>query len=84
MVDFGGWHMPVEYAGIVAEHKAVRSAVGLFDVSHMGEIVIRGPQSVDLIDSLCSNRAAALRDGQAQYSGLLNPQGGFVDDLLVR
>ncbi len=83
MVDFGGWHMPVEYDGIVAEHNAVRSSVGLFDVSHMGEIVIRGPQSVDLIDSLCSNRAADLQDGQAQYSGLLNPQGGFVDDLLV-
>ncbi len=83
MVDFGGWHMPVEYDGIVAEHNAVRSGVGLFDVSHMGEIVIRGPQSVDLIDSLCSNRAADLQDGQAQYSGLLNPQGGFVDDLLV-
>ena len=83
MVDFGGWHMPVEYDGIVSEHKAVRSGVGLFDVSHMGEIVIRGPQSVDLIDSLCSNRAADLQDGQAQYSGLLNPQGGFVDDLLV-
>ena len=83
MVDFGGWHMPVEYEGIVAEHNAVRSGVGLFDVSHMGEIVIRGPQSVDLIDSLCSNHAADLQDGQAQYSGLLNPQGGFVDDLLI-
>ena len=83
MVDFGGWHMPVEYDGIVTEHNAVRSGVGLFDVSHMGEIVVRGPQSVDLIDSLCSNRAADLQDGQAHYSGLLNPQGGFVDDLLV-
>lgn len=83
MVDFGGWDMPVEYAGIVAEHQAVRTAVGLFDVSHMGELEIRGPQSVDLIDSLCSNRAANLKDGQAQYSGLLNPDGGFVDDLLV-
>ena len=83
MVDFGGWDMPVEYDGIVAEHKAVRSGVGLFDVSHMGEIEVRGPQSVELIDSLCSNRAASLRDGQAQYSGLLNPRGGFVDDLLV-
>lgn len=83
MVDFGGWDMPVEYAGIVAEHRAVRTAVGLFDVSHMGELEIRGPQSVDLIDSLCSNRAANLKDGQAQYSGLLNPDGGFVDDLLV-
>ncbi len=83
MVDFGGWDMPVEYSGIVGEHNAVRSGVGLFDVSHMGELEIRGPQSTDLIDSLCSNRAAGLRDGQVQYSGLLNPDGGFVDDLLV-
>ncbi len=83
MVDFGGWDMPVEYSGIVAEHLAVRHRVGLFDVSHMGEIEIRGPQAVDLIDSLCSNRAAALKDGQAQYSALLYPNGGFVDDLLV-
>lgn len=83
MVNFGGWDMPVEYRGIVAEHRAVRTGVGLFDVSHMGEIAVRGPQSVDLIDSLCSNRAASLRDGQAQYTGLLNPQGGFVDDLIV-
>ena len=83
MIDFGGWEMPVSYRGIVAEHNAVRSGVGLFDVSHMGEIEVMGPQSVDLIDSVCSNRAKSLRDGQAQYSGLLNPQGGFVDDLLV-
>ena len=83
MIEFGGWDMPVLYGGIVAEHKAVRTGVGVFDVSHMGEIEIRGPQSVDLIDSVCSNRAAALRDGQAQYSGLLNHEGGFVDDLLV-
>ncbi len=83
MIDFGGWDMPVMYSGIVAEHKAVRTGVGVFDVSHMGEIEIRGPQSVDLIDAVCSNRAAALQDGQAQYSGLLNERGGFVDDLLV-
>ena len=83
MVDFGGWHMPVEYAGIVSEHEAVRTRVGLFDVSHMGEIEIRGPRAAELIDALCSNRAASLRDGQAQYTGLLNERGGFVDDLLV-
>ena len=83
MIDFAGWDMPVFYSSIIAEHKAVRTGVGLFDVSHMGEIEIRGPESVDLIDSLCSNRAASLREGQAQYSGLLNHQGGFVDDLLV-
>ena len=83
MIDFGGWDMPVSYSGIIAEHRAVRTAVGLFDVSHMGEIEVDGPQAVDLIDSICSNRAASLRDGQAQYSGLLNPRGGFVDDVLV-
>ena len=83
MIDFGGWEMPVEFTGIVAEHRAVRTGVGVFDVSHMGEIEIHGPQAVDLIDSLCCNRAASLRDGQAQYTGLLNARGGFVDDLLV-
>ena len=83
MAAFGGWHMPIQYSGIVLEHMAVRTSVGLFDVSHMGEIEISGPQAVKLIDSVCSNRAASLKDGQAQYSGLLNPQGGFVDDLLV-
>ena len=83
MIDFGGWDMPVEYAGIIAEHRAVRTGVGLFDISHMGEIEIQGPQSIELVDSLCSNRAASLQDGQAQYSALLNPQGGFVDDLIV-
>ncbi len=83
MVGFGGWDMPVQYAGIVAEHNAVRRSVGLFDVSHMGEIEIRGPQAVDLIDAICCNKAANLRDGQAQYSGLMNDEGGFVDDLLV-
>ncbi len=83
MVDFGGWDMPVEYSGLVAEHLAVRSGVGLFDISHMGEIEVRGTQAVDLIDALCSNRATNLKDGQAQYSGLMLPNGGFVDDLLV-
>jgi aminomethyltransferase len=83
MVDFGGWDMPVEYSGIIAEHKAVRQAVGLFDVSHMGEIEIAGPQALDLVELAASNRAASLKDGQAQYSGLLNERGGFIDDLLV-
>ncbi len=83
MIDFGGWEMPVQYGGLVAEHKAVRSAVGLFDVSHMGEIEIRGPQSADLVDLVCCNHAAALSVGQAQYSGLLHHAGGFLDDLLV-
>ncbi len=83
MVDFGGWDMPVEYSGIIDEHLAVRKAVGLFDVSHMGEIEIRGPQALALIDRVTPNAAARLADGQAQYSALLYPQGTFVDDILV-
>ncbi len=83
MVDFGGWDMPVQYAGLVAEHQAVRSSVGLFDVSHMGQIEIRGPQALDLVEIVTSNRVASLANGQAQYSGLLNERGGFIDDILV-
>ncbi len=83
MVDFGGWHMPVQYSGILDEHNAVRTAVGLFDVSHMGEIEIRGPQAQELVDFVSTNNAAKLKIGQAQYSGLLYEHGGFVDDILV-
>jgi len=83
MVDFGGWEMPVEYSGIIAEHQAVRTAAGLFDVSHMGEIEVRGPQALDLVERLTSNQASRLEDGQAQYTGLLYPQGTFVDDMIV-
>ncbi len=83
MVDFGGWDMPVQYKGILDEHKAVRTAVGLFDVSHMGEIVIEGPQALDLVNWISSNDAAKLKDGQVHYSGLLYEHGGFVDDILV-
>jgi len=83
MVDFGGWDMPVEYSGIIAEHLAVRTAAGLFDVSHMGEIEVRGPRALDLVQKVTSNNAARLAVGQAQYSGLLTEQGTFVDDLLV-
>lgn len=84
MIDFGGWDMPVQYtAGTIEEHMTVRSAVGLFDVSHMGEIEIRGPQALDLIQRLTSNDAGKLDDGQAQYSGLTYPNGAFVDDILV-
>ncbi|MBY0373296.1 MAG: glycine cleavage system aminomethyltransferase GcvT [Bryobacteraceae bacterium] len=83
MVDFGGWDMPVQYSGILDEHHAVRQAVGLFDVSHMGEIVIRGPQALDLVDHISSNWAAKLNIGQAHYSGLLYDTGCFVDDILV-
>jgi glycine cleavage system T protein (aminomethyltransferase) len=83
MVDFSGWEMPIEYSGIVSEHLAVRTAAGLFDVSHMGEIEVRGPAALDLVQYVTSNDAANLSDGRAQYSGLLTPEGTFVDDLLV-
>jgi len=83
MVDFGGWDMPVEYSGITAEHMAVRTAVGLFDVSHMGDIQFRGPGSLAAIQALSMNDASKLSAGQAQYSAMLYPQGTFVDDVLV-
>lgn len=87
MVDFGGWDMPVEYpgngGGLIAEHMAVRTGVGLFDVSHMGEIQFRGPGSLAAVQRITMNDASRLRDGQAHYSALLTPQGTFVDDILV-
>jgi aminomethyltransferase len=83
MVDFGGWEMPVQYSGIIDEHHAVRKAAGLFDVSHMGEFEVRGPEALKLVDYATTNAAARLKDGQAQYSGLLYEHGGFADDILV-
>src|SRR5499427_3168550 len=83
MVSFAGWEMPVEYSGIVAEHLAVRERAGLFDVSHMGEIEIAGKDALAAVQRISSNDASKLQVGQAQYSGLLTPQGTFVDDLLV-
>jgi len=87
MVDFGGWDMPVEYpdagGGVIAEHMAVRTGVGLFDVSHMGEIQFRGPGSLAAIQHITMNDASRLKDGQAHYSALLTPEGTFVDDILV-
>ena len=87
MVDFGGWDMPVEYpcpgGGLIAEHVAVRTAVGLFDVSHMGEIQFRGSGSLAAVQHITMNDAAKLKDGQAHYTALLTPQGTFVDDILV-
>lgn len=83
MVDFAGWYMPVEYAGLRAEHLNVRTNVGLFDVSHMGEVRIRGPQSLATVEWLTSNYAGRLENGQAQYSLLTNAEGGLVDDLIV-
>src|SRR5260370_11111146 len=82
MVDFGGWDMPVQYSGIIDEHNAVRTAVGVFDVSHMGEIEVRGPEAAKLVDYVTTNAVAKLKLGQAHYSGLLYEHGGFVDDIL--
>jgi aminomethyltransferase len=83
MVPFAGWDMPVEYSGIVSEHMAVRERAGLFDVSHMGEIEIAGKDALAAVQRISSNDASKLAVGQAQYSGLLTPEGTFVDDLLV-
>ena len=87
MVDFGGWDMPVEYpcpgGGLIAEHMAVRTGVGLFDVSHMGEIQFRGPGALEAVQYITMNDASRLKDGQAHYSALLTPRGTFVDDILV-
>jgi aminomethyltransferase len=83
MVDFGGWDMPVQYAGILEEHHAVRRRVGLFDVSHMGEIEIRGPAAGVLVNHVATNDVSRLKVGQAHYSALLYEHGGFVDDILV-
>jgi aminomethyltransferase len=83
MVDFGGWHMPVQYSGILAEHKAVREDVGIFDVSHMGEIDFHGPGALAAIQKLISNDASKLADGQALYTVTCRPSGGIVDDCIV-
>ena len=83
MVDFSGWDMPVEYSGIIDEHLAVRRSVGLFDVSHLGEVEVRSPHALELVEHVTSNHAARLQDGQAHYSALLYPSGTFVDDILV-
>jgi aminomethyltransferase len=91
MVDFGGWDMPVEYpvtgdglcVGLLGEHMAVRTGVGLFDVSHMGEIQFRGPGALAAVQHITMNDASKLADGQAHYSALLAPSGAFVDDILV-
>src|SRR6202021_3011138 len=83
MVDFGGWDMPVDCCGLTAEHIAVRTAVGVFDVSHMGDIQLRGPGSLAAVQKLCMNDASKLQVGQAHYSAMLYPNGTFVDDVVV-
>jgi aminomethyltransferase len=86
MVEFNGWDMPVEYpsaGGIIVEHNAVRNGVGIFDVSHMGDIRLRGPEALAAVQHISMNDASRLAIGQAQYSALLYPQGTFVDDVIV-
>jgi aminomethyltransferase len=86
MVEFNGWDMPVEYpsaGGIIAEHNAVRTGVGIFDVSHMGDIRLAGPEALAAVQHITMNDAVRLATGQAQYSALLYPQGTFVDDVIV-
>jgi len=86
MVEFNGWDMPVEYpsaGGIIAEHNAVRSGVGIFDVSHMGDIRLQGPEALAAVQHISMNDASRLAIGQAQYSAMLYPQGTFVDDVIV-
>jgi aminomethyltransferase len=83
MVPFAGYNMPVQYAGINAEHETVRKAVGVFDVSHMGEFILKGDKALDLIQRVTSNDASKLYNGKVQYSCLPNKDGGIVDDLLV-
>src|ERR1035438_2058177 len=83
MVPFAGYNMPVQYAGINAEHETVRNGVGVFDVSHMGEFILKGENALDLVQRVTSNDASKLTVGKVQYSCLPNETGGIVDDLLV-
>lgn len=83
IVDFGGWAMPVQYSGIIEEHNAVRNQAGLFDVSHMGEILIKGSNSLDFLQRLVTNNVAKMIVGQCQYNLMCYPSGGVVDDLLI-
>lgn len=83
VIDFGGWEMPVQYTGILEEHRAVRQAAGLFDLCHMGEFRVTGPQALDFVQMMTTNDAGVLEAGQVQYSMFCRPDGGIVDDILV-
>ena len=83
MVDFGGFNMPIQYSGISIEHNAVRNDVGIFDVSHMGEFILDGNDSLNFLENVCSNNIGKIEIGRAQYNCFLNPNGGIVDDLIV-
>jgi aminomethyltransferase len=83
MVPFAGWEMPVQYAGVIPEHRAVRTDAGVFDVSHMGELEVKGPHALDLLQHALSNDLERLAPGEAQYTLLTNEEGGIIDDLIV-
>src|ERR1700757_3605424 len=83
IVEFGGWEMPVQYSGILEEHRAVRERAGIFDVSHMGELEFKGPGALAALQSLTPNDISKLADGRCQYSAFLTERGTYVDDLLV-
>jgi aminomethyltransferase len=83
MVEFAGWDMPVQYAGVLEEHAAVRERCGVFDVSHMGEVTLEGPRALEAAQRLVTNDLSKCRDGQAQYSALCNEAGGVIDDIIV-
>ncbi len=83
MFDFGGWDLPVQFSGILEEHKAVRERAGLFDVSHMGEVTVTGADALRLLQETTCNDVSKMQDGWCQYNGLLYPTGGFVDDVLI-
>ncbi|MBP6396584.1 MAG: glycine cleavage system aminomethyltransferase GcvT [Saprospiraceae bacterium] len=83
MAEFAGYNMPISYSGIIEEHQGVRKRVGVFDVSHMGEFIVKGKQALDLVQAISSNDASKLNPGDAQYSCLPNDKGGIVDDMLV-
>src|SRR6186997_2508229 len=83
LVPFAGWEMPVQYDGVIPEHRAVRTDAGVFDVSHMGEIEVEGPRALELLQVMLSNDASKIEEGEAQYTLLTNEQGGIIDDLIV-
>src|SRR6187551_2701199 len=83
MVPFAGWEMPVQYDGVIPEHKAVRTDAGVFDVSHMGELDVEGPRATAFLQAMLSNDLVRISPGEAQYTLLTNERGGILDDLIV-
>ena len=83
MVDFAGWEMPIQYEGISAEHEAVRTSAGVFDVSHMGEVEFTGPGTLDYLQNLITNDVSSINDNQMLYTFMCYPDGGVVDDIIV-